>query len=55
MDSEAAIAGVRIAANVSPAIADALRDKATAAERSVAAEVRLALKAWVDEPLKNAA
>lgn len=40
---------VRVAASIPKQVAVALNDRATAAERSIAAEIRLALKAWVDD------
>lgn len=40
---------VRVAASIPRQLAAALTDKASAAERSVAAEIRLALKAWVED------
>ena len=46
---------VQLTAVVPTTVADLLRDKARAAERSTAAEIRLALRAWVDEPQKSAA
>jgi len=40
---------VQVAAIVPKDLADALRDLARKAERSTAAEIRLALKAWVED------
>lgn len=39
---------VQVAAVVPQQLADDLRDLARASERSTAAEIRLAIKAWVD-------
>lgn len=39
---------VQVAAVVPAELADAIRDLARDAERSTAAEIRLALKAWVE-------
>jgi hypothetical protein len=47
MSTEAEV--VNVGAVVPKALSDSLRDMAKARERSVAAEIRLALKAWVDE------
>jgi hypothetical protein len=48
---------VQVASVVPSELADALREKARRAERSIAAEIRLALKAWVvdDQPEDAAA
>jgi hypothetical protein len=47
---------VQVAAMVPASLAKSLREKAQAAERSTAAEIRLALKAWVEaEPLGRTA
>jgi hypothetical protein len=39
---------VQVAAVVSRELADELREKARLSERSTAAEIRVALRAWVD-------
>lgn len=44
----AATETVQVAAVVPKDLADAIRDLARASERSTAAEIRLAIKAWVD-------
>jgi hypothetical protein len=43
-----AVETVQVAAVVPKDLADELRDLARASERSTAAEIRLAIKAWVD-------
>lgn len=40
---------VRVVTDVSPDIADALREMAHAKDRSTAAEIRLALRTWVED------
>lgn len=44
----ATVETVQVAAVVPKTLADAIRDLARESERSTAAEIRLALKAWVD-------
>jgi hypothetical protein len=46
---------VQVASIVPQDLADKLRDLATAAERSTAAEIRLALRAWVDSAAERKA
>lgn len=45
--------GVLVAAKVPPDLAANVRDMARDAERSVAAEIRLALRAWVDQAAES--
>lgn len=52
---EGPIKTVQVATVVSTELADQLREMAGAAERSTAAEIRLAIKAWVDKNAEEAA
>lgn len=46
---------VQVGAIVPKEVADSLRDLASKSERSTAAEIRLALKAWVENATRRAA